>query len=194
MSDTDNLREPGNTRDAGDTENIGDAPKAIGLPPREETQEVPTRSDLWGGRMLNAIGLVSPVSNIAMLQFAPRDMRWMGFGAGVICWTAGLYGMSAEMLWLNRGAFGLHYLLVLIGLIDPRWPEVPFRAWIRFGALLGKVVAYPLFSLIYYLAVTPLALCMRIAGKDPLNRKAPPEESYWEDHETRGPERFHRQF
>jgi len=171
-----------------------ETPPIIGLPPREESRPEPTPSDLMGGRLLNGFGLISPVANIAMLQFAPRELRWMGFGAGVLLWAAGGWGMASGAVWLNRGAFGLHYLLVLLGLLNPRWPEVVFRGWIRFGMLLGEVVAVPLFSLIYFLAVTPLALCMRIAGKDPLRRQAPPGESYWEDHETRGPERFHRQF
>jgi hypothetical protein len=171
-----------------------DAPKVIGLPPREVARPEPTPSDLNGGRMLNGFGLITPVANIAMLQFAPPEMRWMGLGAGVILWVAGGWGGAADIVWLQRGAFGLHYVLVLLGLIHPRLPEKPFGWWIQFGVLLGRVVAYPLFTAIYYLAVTPLALCMRIAGKDPLRRKAPPDESYWQDHETRGPERFHRQF
>ena len=179
---------------APDDDDAADGVKVIGLPPREEHVPEPTAHDLLGGRLLNGFGLISPLSNIAMLQFAPRELRWMGFGAGVLLWAAGGWGMANDILWLNRGAFGLHYLLVLTGLLHPRWPEVVFRGWIRFGQLLGEIVNFPLFSAIYFLAVTPLALCMRITGNDPLRRKAPPEESYWEDHETRGPDRFHRQF
>ena len=171
-----------------------DAPKIVGLPPREETAAPPTPQDLMGGRLLNLFGLVSPAANVAMLQYSPLEMRWMGIGAGVILWALGFWAAAAGAVWVQMFAFGAHYLLVLLGLLHPRWPEIPFGGWIWFGKLLGAIFIYPVFSLIYFLAVTPLALCMRIAGKDPLRRKAPPGESYWEDHETRDPERFHRQF
>jgi len=169
-------------------------PPIVGLPPREESAPPPTAHDLMGGRLLNIFGLVSPVANVAMLQFSPPEMRWMGIGAGVILWGLGGWAAVADVVWVNRLAFGLHYALVLLGLLNPRWPEIPFGGWIRFGKLLGAIFIYPVFTAIYFLAVTPLALCMRIAGKDPLRRQAPPGESYWEDHETRDPDRFHRQF
>lgn len=158
------------------------------------TDQAPSASDLMGARVLNVFGLFSPVSNIALLQLAPKEIRWMGVGAGVILWVIGGFASAADIVWLNRGAFGLHYVLVLIGLIDPRWPITPFKWWIAFGHLLGKVVAIPVFALTFYLAVTPLALLMRVLGKDPLQRSAPPGESYWEDHTPPPKEKFERQF
>ena len=118
----------------------------------------------------------------------------MGVGAGVILWVVGGFAAASDVVWLQRTAFGTHYVLVLIGLIDPRWPITPFRWWIAFGHLLGKVVAIPVFVLTYLLAVTPLALVMRALGKDPLQRNAPPAESFWVDHEPPPKEKFERQF
>ena len=70
-------------------------PRIIGLPPREESRPEPTPKDLMGGRLLNGFGLISPVANVAMLQFAPRELRWMGLGAGVLLWAAGGWGMTS---------------------------------------------------------------------------------------------------
>ncbi len=161
-------------------------------PPRPGAE--PTRSDLVGARVLNALGLFSPVANVALLQLAPKEIRWMGVGAGVILWLVGGFAAVADAMWLNRAAFGLHYALVVLGLLDPRWPITPFRWWIAFGHLLGRLFVVPAFALIFYLAVTPLALVMRALGKDPLRRAAPPAESYWEDHEPPPKEKFERQF
>jgi len=105
---------------------------------RVEEREEPSTKDLNGGRLLNLLGLVSPVANVAMLQFSPREMRWMGIGAGVILGIAGGWGAAAGIVWLKHGAFGLHYLLVLLGLIHPRLPEKPFGWWIKFGQVLGQ--------------------------------------------------------
>lgn len=161
---------------------------------RNPTDPAPTQSDLMGGRLLNVFGLFSPVANVALLQFAPKEIRWMGVGAGVILWLVGGWAAVVDVTWLQRLAFGLHYVLVLLGLIDPRWPITPFRWWNAFGHLLGRIFAVPIFILMYVLAVTPLALIMRALGKDPLQRKAPPEESYWVDHTPPPREKLERQF
>ncbi len=169
--------------------------RQIGLPALvADAASEPTSSDLNGGRLLNLIGLVSPVANVAMLKLAPRELRWFGIGAGIVLWAAGGWGRVADVEWALRGSFGLHYVLVVLGLLHPRWPERVGRAWIGFGMLLGKIVAVPLFAALFYLVVTPTALLVRLSGRDPLRRKAEPDESYWQEHKPPGPERFERQF
>jgi len=161
---------------------------------RPTTDEPGARSELGFARFLNVFGLVSPVANLGMLQVSPREMRWAGVVAGVLLWGLGAAGWAAHLPWAQRVGFGLHYALVALGLLHPRWPEVPFRWWTAFGRLLGEVIAIPIFTLLYFVAVTPLALVMRALGKDPLQRRAPPEESYWRDHRKPPRERFQRQF
>jgi hypothetical protein len=61
--------------------------------------------------------------------------------------------------------------------------------WTRFGLLLHKVMNPLVMGLLFYVALTPMALAMRLAGKDPLRRRfddsAP---SYWIRREPPGPE------
>ncbi len=118
----------------------------------------------------------------------------MGVGAGVVCTAGFAWGYHGGIDWLWLGSLYLHYGLVALGLLHPRWPEVPTGWWIEFGKLLGKIMVYPLFAILFYLAVTPTALAVRLFGRDPLDRKAPPADSYWTPHEPPTKERYKRQF
>ncbi len=169
--------------------------RVVGLPPAPEAAwQPPSTSDLNGGRVLNLLGLVSPVANVAMLRVSPPELRWYGVVAGVLLYGAGAVFVATGRPTAGYVAFGLHVALVVLGVLHPRWPEHVFRGWNAIGALLGKVMQVPIFALIYFLAVTPVALLMRALGKDPLRRSAPREESYWVERDSLPTERFHRQF
>lgn len=63
------------------------------------------------------------------------------------------------------------------------------RLWLRFGLLLNRIVSPLVMAMLFYLVVTPIALAMRIAGKDPLRLKRDPEaKSYWIERDPPGPE------
>lgn len=52
--------------------------------------------------------------------------------------------------------------------------------WFKFGMLLGRIIAPIVMALIFFVAVTPVALIMRLFGKDPLQKKPDPNaDSYW---------------
>ena len=56
----------------------------------------------------------------------------------------------------------------------------PFkRIWIKFGELLGKVIAPLVLSIIYFIVITPIGLLLRIFGKDLLGTKLLDKKSYW---------------
>ena len=56
--------------------------------------------------------------------------------------------------------------------------------WFRFGLLLHKIVNPLIMGLLFFLTVTPIALIMRIMGKDPLHRRFDSTaESYWIERE-----------
>jgi hypothetical protein len=56
------------------------------------------------------------------------------------------------------------------------------RAWFHFGMLLGRLVSPIVMALLFFIAVTPTALVMRLFGKDPLRLKLDRSlESYWID-------------
>ena len=62
------------------------------------------------------------------------------------------------------------------------------RVWTRFGLLLHKVTNPLIMGIVFFIAVTPVALIMRARGKDPLNRKIDPTaRSYWIERAPPGP-------
>jgi hypothetical protein len=62
------------------------------------------------------------------------------------------------------------------------------RQWTKLGVLLGKVVSPIALGLLFYCAIAPLGIVMRLAGKDPLRLKFDrAAESYWIRREPPGP-------
>lgn len=61
---------------------------------------------------------------------------------------------------------------------------------------IGWLVSWLLFAVVYYFLFTPIALCFRIAGRDPLCRRfAAESESYWKQKpRTADVRRYFRQF
>ena len=173
-----------------------DTEHAIGLPPAKDAEPAApvTPKALWLARGVNLFGLVSPAANLGLVSVAPKDQRWFGLGAGIVCAAVIVYGASAGHPRLTWFAAGIHYALVLAGLIHPLWVAAIGKAWAGFGGLLGKVMVYPIFAVIYYLVVTPTGLLLRAFGKDPLQRKAPPSATYWTPHEPPAKEKYERQF
>ena len=71
------------------------------------------------------------------------------------------------------------------------WPSLlgPLnRLWLKFGLLLNRIVSPLVMGLLFYLVVTPIALLMRILGKDPLRLKRDSKaHSYWIERDPPGP-------
>ncbi|HEY9568499.1 MAG TPA: SxtJ family membrane protein [Thalassobaculum sp.] len=67
-----------------------------------------------------------------------------------------------------------------VALLRPRLLAPANRAWFRLGMLLGAIVTPVVMALVFFIAVTPTALLLRLFGKDPLNRRFDPDApSYW---------------
>src|SRR4029077_4175934 len=71
------------------------------------------------------------------------------------------------------------------------------RLWFRFGELLHRIVSPVALGVIYFGAITPYAMVMRLFGRDELLlRKGPAGPSYWVRREPPGPppDSFRNQF
>jgi hypothetical protein len=93
----------------------------------------------------------------------------------------------AVIAWHWPGAFGgLVLRLAAAGAfaVGTVWPPVfrwPYRALLVVTFPLGWVAGHVLLGLIYFGLITPLALCFRALGRDPLRRALEPEAaSYWQ--------------
>jgi hypothetical protein len=70
--------------------------------------------------------------------------------------------------------------LLLLGLLAPRLLGPLNRTWMRLGALLAAIVNPIVMLLMFLLIFTPVALVMRLKGRDGLGlRRKPQGESYW---------------
>ena len=82
--------------------------------------------------------------------------------------------------WLGCGGFAVG---VLLWIAPPlAWPV--YAAWNAIGGVIGFVVGNLLLVLVFYLVITPIGLLLRLAGKDPLERRVDRSAStYWKDAE-----------
>lgn len=55
------------------------------------------------------------------------------------------------------------------------------RAWFALGLLMGKIVSPIVLGVMFFLLITPLALVLRLFGRDELRLKKRQVQSYWVD-------------
>lgn len=84
---------------------------------------------------------------------------------------------------------GLAVLFVFVAFVVPGVLRPLNLIWFKFGLLLHAIMNPLIMGLLFFFTVTPIALIMRVLGKDPLRLKADPSaESYWIDRTPPGPE------
>tara|TARA_A100001037_G_C14863823_1_gene506434 strand:- start:292 stop:669 length:378 start_codon:yes stop_codon:yes gene_type:complete len=70
-------------------------------------------------------------------------------------------------------------IFLILGLLNSRILTPLNKAWVKFGELLGMVIAPIVMAIIYFIIITPIGLLMRLLGKDLLNMKFNKNKSYW---------------
>ena len=79
-------------------------------------------------------------------------------------------------------------LFLVVELVRPSILGPLNRAWAKFGLLLGQVFNPLLLGVVFFLVVTPIAVVLRLSGKDSLHLKSKPDlKSYWIDRSPAGP-------
>jgi saxitoxin biosynthesis operon SxtJ-like protein len=95
----------------------------------------------------------------------------LGFGGGLRWWSVVV------------GA-----IVMLATLAMPALLTLPNRLWLRFGALLHRLVSPIVLAFMFYVVITPMGLLMRAFGKDLLRlRRGDPSASYWLKRDPPGP-------
>lgn len=98
---------------------------------------------------------------------------------------SGVFAIVAYFPLLSGGPLRLWFLVVaivflLLALAVPGILAPANRLWMKFGMLLHSIVSPIALGIVFYLAVMPTGLFMRLLGKDPLRlRLDPVAESYW---------------
>jgi len=119
-------------------------------------------------------------SNMDNKEVTKKQLRTFGIALSVFLGIIGLVhflkGNTPHYYWF-WGAAGIIFLATLLVpiLIKPIYHVAIFIAHI-----LGWINTRLILGLIYYLLVTPIAIIMKIFGRDALNRKLDKEaKSYW---------------
>ena len=118
----------------------------------------------------------------------PRQLRNFGLvllvgfsvlGAVRLLWPAGPQtGRSAVLAVVF---FGIALVGGGIGLTGTRAALPFYWAWMAIAFVLGGIMSRVLFGLFFYGVLTPLALIMRLTGRDRLQLRRRPTDSYWHD-------------
>jgi hypothetical protein len=129
------------------------------------------------------MSLVRITKNPSARQLVVFAASWLVFfGAlGAVGWLRGRH-RHAELLWCLAAA------LPLAGLASRRILRFAFVGLSYATYPVGIVVSNVVLALVYYLALTPIGLTMRLFRYDPLARKFDPAaKSYWIPRKTNKP-------
>ncbi len=83
-----------------------------------------------------------------------------------------------------------------VGLMVPNWLRRFYIAWMTAVAPLSWLMSHVVLAVVYYGAITPIGLLMRLCRHDPMNREFDADAtSYWVPRTTaNGVDRYFRQF
>tara|TARA_S200000501_G_C20604092_1_gene647209 strand:- start:71 stop:448 length:378 start_codon:yes stop_codon:yes gene_type:complete len=70
-------------------------------------------------------------------------------------------------------------VFLVLGLLNSKFLNPLNIVWVKFGELLGRIIAPIVMAIIYFAIVTPIGLFMRLIGKDLLNIKFVEANTYW---------------
>ena len=79
-------------------------------------------------------------------------------------------------------------IFAALALLSPGLLRVPNRLWFKLGLLLSRIVSPIVLGLMFLLLITPIALVMRLSGRDALRVRRRSLESYWISRDPPGPE------
>ena len=93
-------------------------------------------------------------------------------------------------LWplLNSNEIRIWSLLIslvffVLGLLNSKILTPLNKIWFKFGIFLGNIVSPIVMGLIYFVVVTPIALLLKVFGKDVLSLKKTKSNTYWKNKE-----------
>ena len=91
----------------------------------------------------------------------------------------GLWPLTKEMS-PNIYLIIISVIFLILGLLDSKLLSPLNNLWIKFGEILGKVIAPIVMAVVYFLILTPISLLVRLFGKDLIEMKFNNNvKSYW---------------
>jgi len=136
------------------------------------------------------------IAEIKKIESSKKKLREFGLlVGGVLC------ALGILLWWRGRGTFPYFLtpgiLLVITGAVIPVILKPIQKAWMTLAILMGWVMTRVLLSVLFFLAITPIGLILRLTGKDILDQKLEPKkQSYWKirPQTPRVPSDYEKQF
>lgn len=108
----------------------------------------------------------------------PSDRKF-GFTIAAVLFVYSAWSYVRDDRLLN-GLLLAAAIIALVAALIPHALHWPNLAWQRLGHLLERVVSPIILTAVFILVMTPIALIMRLAGRDPLRRRFDrTTNSYW---------------
>ena len=81
---------------------------------------------------------------------------------------------------INFFLISISLIFLILGLLNSKLLTPLNKGWIKFGEVLGIIIAPIVMCLVYFIILTPISLIVRIFGKDLLRLKSIKKiETYW---------------
>ena len=113
-----------------------------------------------------------------------RSFGWTFTVFFILTGAYGAWRSAPAMTWLLAAAA----LMALVTLTRETWLTPLNRAWMKLGELLGRVVSPIVLGVVFYGVFTPVALVMRLAGRDAMHRAWDRDAfTYWVPRDPPGP-------
>jgi len=129
------------------------------------------------------------------MKITKKDLRMFAYIWAFIFFVIGIYplyqsGFSAlltvdslqALKSLNIRDWSLYVCLafLVVGIFIPRVLTWFYKAWVKFGELIGGVISKIILLILFYGLFTPISIALKILRKDLLHKKLDKKaESYW---------------
>jgi hypothetical protein len=112
-----------------------------------------------------------------------KDLKQFGLVLAGILLMFGVVNCLKGRINIYPWFFGLSAITILLALTTPKYIKPIFIVFTKVGHAIGWVNSRIILSFIYFIFITPIAVIMRITGRDLLDRKIDKKEaSYWVKH------------
>jgi len=73
----------------------------------------------------------------------------------------------------------LSLLFLILAIVNSKFLIPLNKIWIKFGEILGRIIAPIVMSIVFFIVLTPISFIVRMFGKDLLKIKLSKDKSYW---------------
>ena len=132
----------------------------------------------------------------AIPELDRKGLREFGvtFGAAVVVIFGLFFPWVLDLAW-PAWPWVIAAAFWALALIQPLWLRPVYRAWMRFGLLASRVMTPLVLGIVFFVIISPMAMVMRLMGKDPMRRTLDPDLESYRVKSTRSPkEKLERPF